>query len=93
MVFDALQVKALEGFNKFYKYDRPSINWPSSSESIFSKLIDNILYVCFRPNVEELKNHLKDLGANFVVTEEDLKSSEMKATMKVSLHCTSYNLN
>ena len=27
MAFDALQVKAVEGFNKFYKYDRPSINW------------------------------------------------------------------
>ena len=27
MAFDALFVKALEGFNKFYKYDRPSINW------------------------------------------------------------------
>ena len=27
MAFDALQVKALEGLNKFYKYDRPSINW------------------------------------------------------------------
>ena len=26
MAFDALFVKALEGFNKFYKYDRPSIN-------------------------------------------------------------------
>ena len=25
MTFDALQVKALEGFNKFYKYDRLSI--------------------------------------------------------------------
>ena len=24
MAFDALQVKALEGFNKFYKYDQPS---------------------------------------------------------------------
>ena len=27
MAFDALQVKALEGFTKFYRYDRPSINW------------------------------------------------------------------
>ena len=27
MAFDALQVKALEGLNKFYKYDRPSINY------------------------------------------------------------------
>ena len=27
MAFDALQVKAVECFNKFYKYDRPSINW------------------------------------------------------------------
>ena len=27
MAFDALQTKALEGFNKFYKYHRPSINW------------------------------------------------------------------
>ena len=27
MAFDALLVKAVEGFNKFYKYDRPSINW------------------------------------------------------------------
>ena len=27
MAFDALQVKAFEGLNKFYKYDRPSINW------------------------------------------------------------------
>lgn len=35
-----------------------------------------------RPNVEELKSHLKDLGANYVATEEDLKSSEMKETMK-----------
>ncbi|KAL9980556.1 hypothetical protein ACROYT_G009158 [Oculina patagonica] len=35
-----------------------------------------------RPNVEELKNHLKGLGANYVVTEEDLKSSEMKEIMK-----------
>ena len=43
------------------------------------------MYICFRPNVEELKNHLKDLGANFVVTEENLKSPEMKDTMKVSL--------
>ena len=31
MVFDALQAKALEGFNKFYKYDQPSINWRASS--------------------------------------------------------------
>ena len=43
------------------------------------------IMICFRPNVEELKNHLKDLGANFVVTEENLKSPEMKDTMKVSL--------
>lgn len=35
-----------------------------------------------RPNVEELKNHLKDLGANFVITEEDLKSPEMKEIVK-----------
>ena len=27
MAFDALRVKALEGFNKFYKCDRLSINW------------------------------------------------------------------
>ena len=27
MAFDVLQVKAVEGFNKFYKYIRPSINW------------------------------------------------------------------
>ena len=27
MAFDALQVKAVEGLYKFYKYDRPSINW------------------------------------------------------------------
>ena len=27
--------------------------------------------------MEELKNHLKDLGANFVITEEDLKSPEI----------------
>lgn len=35
--------------------------------------------------MEELKSHLKDLGANYVATEEDLKSSEMKETMKVGL--------
>ena len=33
--------------------------------------------------MEELKNHLKDLGANFVITEEDLKSPEMKEIVKV----------
>ena len=27
MAFDSLQVKSVEGFNKFYKYDLPSINW------------------------------------------------------------------
>ena len=27
MAFDALHVKALEGFNKFYKYDQLLINW------------------------------------------------------------------
>ena len=27
MAFYALHVKAVEGFNKFYEYDRPSINW------------------------------------------------------------------
>ena len=26
MAFDALEVKPVEGFNKFYIYDRPSIN-------------------------------------------------------------------
>ena len=41
--------------------------------------------VDFRPNVEELKSHLKDLGADYVVTEEHLKSSEMKEIVKVSL--------
>ena len=35
--------------------------------------------------MEELKSHLKDLGAYYVVTEEDLKSSEMKELMKVHL--------
>ena len=45
---------------------------------------------CFRPNVEELKSHLKDLGANYVVTEEDLKTSEMKETMKVGLALRKY---
>lgn len=35
-----------------------------------------------RPNVEELKNHLKNLGANFVITEEDVKSPEMKEIIK-----------
>jgi len=44
----------------------------------------------FRPNVEELKSHLKDLGAYYVVTEEDLKTSEMKETMKVGLALYKY---
>lgn len=42
--------------------------------------------------MEELKSHLKDLGANYVVTEEDLKSSEMKEMMKVSLALYKLNL-
>ena len=33
--------------------------------------------------MEELKSHLKDQGANYVVIDEDLKSSEMKEIMKV----------
>ena len=33
--------------------------------------------------MEELKNQLRDLGANFVITEEDLKSPEMKEFVKV----------
>ena len=33
--------------------------------------------------MEELKNQLRDLGANFVVTEEDLKNPEMKEIVKV----------
>lgn len=44
--------------------------------------INTVNIIRNRPKLEELKNHLKDLGANFVVTEEDLKSSEMKDTMK-----------
>lgn len=43
-----------------------------------------------RPNVEELKNHLKDLGANFVITEEDLKSPEIVKNIerpKLALNC------
>ncbi|KAJ7374133.1 hypothetical protein OS493_009470 [Desmophyllum pertusum] len=35
-----------------------------------------------RTNVEDLKSHLKDQGANYVVIDEDLKSSEMKEIMK-----------
>ena len=42
------------------------------------------LHLIFRPNLEELKSLLGDLGANYVVTEEELKSSEMKEIMKVS---------
>lgn len=37
-----------------------------------------------RPDFEDLKSQLVGLGANYVVTEEELKSSEMKKTMKVS---------
>ena len=40
-----------------------------------------MLYI--RPDLEDLKIHLIGLGANYVVTEEDLKSTEMKETMKV----------
>lgn len=43
--------------------------------------------------MEELKSHLKDLGADYVVTEEDLKSSEMNEMMKVSLALYKLNLN
>ena len=43
------------------------------------------LTVCYiRPDFEDLKRQLVGLGANYVVTEEELKSSEMKKTMKVS---------
>ena len=43
------------------------------------------LTVCYiRPDFEDLKSQLVGLGANYVVTEEELKSSEMKKTMKVS---------
>ena len=46
---------------------------------------NDILTVCYiRPDFEDLKSQLVGLGANYVVTEEELKSSEMKKTMKVS---------
>ena len=73
----------LNSFNFLSPYNL--IPSPHHLRCIFPNITDNILHICFRPNVEELKNHLEDLGANFVVTEEDLKSSEMKETMKVSL--------
>ena len=46
---------------------------------------NDMLTVCYiRPDFEDLKSQLVGLGANYVVTEEELKSSEMKKTMKVS---------
>ena len=50
--------------------------------SFFLFLFENVCFV--RPNLDELKSHLTDLGANYVITEEELKSSEMKEIMKVS---------
>lgn len=35
-----------------------------------------------RPNVDELKQQLKDLGADYVVTEEELRLSSMKDIFK-----------
>lgn len=48
----------------------------------FLFLFENVCFV--RPNLDELKSHLTDLGANYVLTEEELKSSKMKEIMKVS---------
>lgn len=46
---------------------------------------NDLLTVCYiRQDFEDLKSQLVGLGANYVVTEEELKSSEMKKTMKVS---------
>lgn len=51
---------------------------------------NDIVTVCYiRPDFEDLKSQLVGLGANYVVTEEELKSSEMKKTMKVRLRLNS----
>jgi len=44
--------------------------------------VNTVNIVRDRPNLDELRSHLTDLGANHVVTEEDLKSSKMKEIMK-----------
>ena len=59
------------------------LNW--SGLHTFGKKVMIFLTVCYiRPDFEDLKSQLVGLGANYVVTEEELKSSEMKKTMKVS---------
>ena len=47
-------------------------------------MIFSLFVILSRPDFEDLKSQLVGLGANYVVTEEELKSSEMKKTMKVS---------
>lgn len=44
--------------------------------------VNTVNIVRNRPHIEQLKSHLKDLGANYVLTDEDLKSSNMTDIMK-----------
>ncbi|XP_029188667.2 enoyl-[acyl-carrier-protein] reductase, mitochondrial-like isoform X1 [Acropora muricata] len=44
--------------------------------------VNTVNIVRDRPNIDELKSDLNSLGANYVFTEEDLKSSEMKDLIK-----------